>query len=139
MISFSRSISLEKIEDTYATLSSDNADVLRLPHSLHLGGGTGVVGGLIQFIATWSRMRPNATLRTFSLAGAASMSRLVEHPYGLAASYFARQVTDQVGSAISKQDVLSSAAPSIAAMQSMRLRETGAGRASFLAAWLLQF
>lgn len=132
MISFRQKATLREIEDSYALVNNSHDGVLRVPADLRYGGSYAVPASLIQFIAVWARSVSDSTLRLYpSGTSAAPGENLAQEPHGIAALYFAGQVSDPVED-VSKKSALAYAIPRIEAMQAGRYRDTMHGRGAFL-------
>lgn len=134
MISFKSDITLVEIENKYGELPINTAVDVRLPVHIKHGGTFGITSAIVQFIATWARNNSNGRLMPYGAnSGVESFAELLHQPHGLIASYLAPILMDPKKTILTKQMVLSQAAPYIEAMQSSRFRDTMNGRGAILA------
>lgn len=87
MISFRQKVTLKEIEATYKSIGHEDSNTIRVPSRLRFGGNVGVAGALIQFVAYWSRNIAQTRIRLYG-------DDLANEPHGIAALYFATQISD---------------------------------------------
>ncbi|KWH30637.1 hypothetical protein [Burkholderia stagnalis] len=130
MISFPTAVSPKAIEEAYPALANEHT--LQLTTGLRFGGGIGVTGALIQFLAAWSRSVDQPTLRLHCKTSKEASEALAKEPHGIVAAYFADAIQTVSGESISTRDALADAVSRIEAMQNGSFRDTMHGRGAFL-------
>ena len=114
------------LEDLLDHVHADEAQQLRMPIKLELGGGLGAATLAVQVVATWARLSSQTRqirLSKWFAESAETKKRFASTLPGMAALYFADSI-DCEGTIIRRQDALVPVAPHVDAMDNEDYQNT---------------
>ncbi|MDE0036751.1 MAG: hypothetical protein OXU77_04205 [Gammaproteobacteria bacterium] len=114
--------------EEYMRVAELGETTLRLPNNIYAAGSLGRSVSLAQLVATWAQTSPSRRVRTYlDPHDKAAHKDFVSHLHGLAAAYYAEQVTASDETTDIRRALLEAAVPRIRAMSVRQFDRVGKG------------
>ena len=115
--------------DRHMQMAKRGQIVLRLPRKIGYAGALGRSVSLVQLIATWANANSERSIRTtLAIDDQDNIERFSSRLHGLAAAYYAKQITGVDGQTDLRRALLDAATPRFRAMSERQYANTAKGR-----------